>query len=293
MCESHDKASLFRFRRLWWILIGLLLFSGCDKKSNDSGNGSGNEQGMISGHVTSQLTGGGIYQATVVTNPPTYTAQTDFFGSYFISGVPPGTYAVTITADTYLPSTIHDVSVFNDRNTRIDVALAPVPTIGTISGRVTDSLRQGALANVLIATIPATQTATSSTFGYYTLANIPADTYTVYAALPGYDTARIENFILPGGRTLALNIAMVRQFGSLAGQVTDSISGNPLQNATVYALPDSLSVVTDSLGFYRSDSLAVDTITVRVSRTGYQMKTVNDIVIRKNQTTTVNFQLRQ
>ncbi|MDK9698744.1 MAG: carboxypeptidase-like regulatory domain-containing protein [bacterium] len=276
------------------VFIGLFFFApGCKKTTTSNDDASSGRFGMISGHITDHSSGAGIYLAHVSTNPPTYTAQTDFFGSYFINAVPAGNYQLIVTAERFITATIHDVSVTGDRNSSIDVVLTPVPTIGTITGRVTDSLNQHALGGVQVFTEPASQTVTTTVFGYYTLADIPADTYNIVAARIGYDTLRVMNFFLPGGRTLARDIMMIPQFGILSGQVTDSLTGTPILGAIVSTSPDTNTVATDSLGFYRIDSLRVDTITVYASKSNYRSRNATNVIIRKNLTTTVNFQLRQ
>ncbi|MBL0340585.1 MAG: choice-of-anchor B family protein [Bacteroidetes bacterium] len=58
----------------------------------------------------------------------------------------------------------------------------------------------------------------------------------------------------------------------LEGIVTDSISGLPLNNATVEVLSANLTKVTNLLGEYKTGTVTPGTVSVQVSRAGYESK---------------------
>jgi hypothetical protein len=78
----------------------------------------------------------------------------------------------------------------------------------------------------------------------------------------------------------------------LEGVVTDSISGLPLNNATVQVIgvtvPDEITGVN---GAYATGTVTPGTVSVQVSRAGYQSKTVTNVVLINGQLTVVDVAL--
>ncbi|HMT28409.1 MAG TPA: choice-of-anchor B family protein, partial [Bacteroidia bacterium] len=77
----------------------------------------------------------------------------------------------------------------------------------------------------------------------------------------------------------------------LEGIVTDSVSGLPLNNATVNVLTTNLSKITNLIGEYKTGTVTPGTVSVEVSRAGYATKTINNVVLVNGQLTTVDVQL--
>src|SRR5262249_3907947 len=72
--------------------------------------------------------------------------------------------------------------------------------------------------------------------------------------------------------------------GTLSGTVTDSVTHNGISGATVQVVGGG-STTTDATGHY-SMNVAVGTVSVTFSKTGYTGATVNNVVIAQNATTT-------
>ncbi|MDE6792216.1 MAG: carboxypeptidase-like regulatory domain-containing protein [Muribaculaceae bacterium] len=68
-------------------------------------------------------------------------------------------------------------------------------------------------------------------------------------------------------------------FGSIHGTVSDHITGDPLENATVIISPGGISKNTDAAGYYKFDNLDTQQYTLTVQKQGYQpnRKTVYSI----------------
>ncbi len=72
----------------------------------------------------------------------------------------------------------------------------------------------------------------------------------------------------------------------LEGVVTDSVSGLPLNNATVQVIGVTLPNETTGVnGKYATGTVTPGTVSVQVSRAGYQTKTVNNVVLVNGQLT--------
>jgi choice-of-anchor B domain-containing protein len=77
----------------------------------------------------------------------------------------------------------------------------------------------------------------------------------------------------------------------LEGVVTDSVTGLPLNNATVQVIGTSLSKITNTLGEYKTGTVTPGTVSVQVSRAGYQTKTINNVVLTNGVLTIVDVEL--
>ncbi len=77
----------------------------------------------------------------------------------------------------------------------------------------------------------------------------------------------------------------------LEGVVTDSVSGLPLSNATVQVLSTSLSKITNIAGEYKTGTVTPGTVSVQVSRSGYQTKIINNVILTNGQLTVLDVEL--
>jgi hypothetical protein len=73
--------------------------------------------------------------------------------------------------------------------------------------------------------------------------------------------------------------------GTLQGTVTDSVTSAPISGVTVKA--GTTSTTTNAAGFY-SMTLAPATYSVQFGKQGFVRKTINNVVVNANQTTTLN-----
>jgi choice-of-anchor B domain-containing protein len=77
----------------------------------------------------------------------------------------------------------------------------------------------------------------------------------------------------------------------LEGVVTDSVSGLPLNNATVTIIGANISKNTNVQGEYKTGTVTPGTVSVQVSRAGYITKTINNVVLTNGQLTIVDVEL--
>lgn len=109
-------------------------------------------------------------------------------------------------------------------------------TKGTIAGSVKDAAG-AAVAGVVVATLPATVTASSDANGVFSLNNVLLGSYTVTATKAGYAPFALGNVGVAAGLTTSVSLALAADAGlpgSISGVVTDSkkIPG-PLAGVTV------------------------------------------------------------
>jgi hypothetical protein len=135
-------------------------------------------------------------------------ATSDAQGNYTIAGVAPGTYNVNAVKDGF-ETTFTEAEVAVGVTTTLNILIAPPLESGKgrIIGRVYDEEGKP-MSGVTIRTVPATQTKTTDSDGYYRLVPIDMDFYDVIASKPGFipdttigdlrftDNADSVNFVL-------------------------------------------------------------------------------------------------
>jgi hypothetical protein len=152
---------------------------------------------------------------------------------------PPGDYMLLIKNTAGVPSVASWI--------RIGTSGSLEP--GTITGRVTDSSTDAAIAGVTVAT--ATDSTTTDAQGRYTLEDVtPGEVQVTYQAV-GYAT-ETRQVQVGGGDTVTQDVAMGAP-GSVTGRVTDAAAGNAIAGVTV-AHAGGVAT-TDSQGRYTISGL--------------------------------------
>lgn len=77
----------------------------------------------------------------------------------------------------------------------------------------------------------------------------------------------------------------------LEGIVTDSVSGLPINNATVTIVGSSISKNTKITGDYKTGLATAGTYTIQVSKAGYNTKTITGVSLQNGVLTTLNVEL--
>jgi len=258
--------------------------------------------GAISGTVSDRATGAGIYQASVTaydaaTGQSVARASTDVSGNYSITGLPTGSYQVYLSAPGFLPQWS---GAHADRGSALAIAVsAPKevggvnaalvrgnPIAGAITGTVTDKLSGAAIPDIYVSALDPVSgnqaSAMTDGAGVYRLTGLAAGGYQIsYYSLTGYletwynnkgpsaaDTVQVS----ATGTTSGIDAALVKG-GSLAGKVTDSQTGLPLQSAWVWLTsPTGDTIASGSVdlsGSYRINNVPPGSYTVLFQRSGY------------------------
>ncbi len=244
--------------------------------------------GKLAGTVE-DTSGQPIAGATVTIDSTSYAATTATDGSYSIYDVAPGTYSVTATATGHAPQTVNGVDITADETTWQDFSLTA--TAGTIEGHVLDN-NSNPVPGASVTTDTGGYSATTGTDGYYIIQNVAPDTYGVTASKTNYYSDTAVGVVVTAGNTETVDFNLQPYPGTLTGTVTDSLTGQPVQGATVSTSPGSYSAVTNSNGQYTISSVAADTYTVSASKTNYYTRQVNGIVITPGGTTTCNISMQ-
>ena len=219
----------------------------------------------ISGRMLDS-TGAGL--AGVAVSDGTRSTLSDASGNYSISGVPAGSYTLTPNKSgyTFTPATIA-VTVSDANLAGQNFAGTVIPNTYTVSGQIRDG-GGNPIAGVILT--DGTRSAFSDASGSYTIAGVPAGSYTLTPARQGYTffpatrSVTVTTGNLTGEGFLA--IALPSTF-TIAGQVLDS-RGNPL--AGVVISDGSRTTISGANGAYQLTGAPPATYTVTPSKRGYR-----------------------
>jgi glutamyl endopeptidase len=212
----------------------------------------------------------------------------------FPDTIPPGTYWVGWVIDPYneLPN-----EWTKENNQAYDAAhqLTVVPNLAgqvRIAGTTTNV--EGATVTVYLGDA-VKGTATTNASGIYEIGELPAGTYRVTAAKPGYVGQTKWGVAVVAGATTYVNFFALDRVPAIMGQVRVAGTTTNIAGATVAVLSgDTLETMatTDANGIYRvSAGLAPGTYWVQASKTGYARQTKTNIQVSESATAYVNFNL--
>ncbi|MCA0987197.1 carboxypeptidase regulatory-like domain-containing protein [Guptibacillus algicola] len=243
--------------------------------------------GSISGNIVNDL-GETLSNVTIslldVNETPIAYGNTDVDGNYFISNVPPGSYALIAKLMMHTTTTGTVAVEAGQEVQDIDFVMARL--LGTISGGVSDfqtgEVITGAsvlLRNSLGILIKYT---TSDQFGKFLYRNVGPDSYTVTCSAPNYST-EITGVIVPAGETSGANVRLKTTVGDIEGQVVDEtgdpISGDNIQLKLLGANKELLQAfLANPDGSFVVPSLSEGTYFVTATLEGYTANLVSSII---------------
>jgi C1A family cysteine protease len=205
------------------------------------------------------------------------TATTDANGAFSVSGVTPGTYALTVTMPGY--TTFSNASLVVNANQVIGVTLATLPAVYTVSGIVTSSSGSGLLPGALV-TI-GDKSATVSSAGSYSL-SISAGSYAVSVSKPGYATYSKSAVSITASQNLNFTLQPITY--TIRGTVKSG--GAALAGATV-SLAGKM-VTSDSNGAFSLVAVTPGSYALSVAKAGYTTFVNGSLAVNADQTLAIS-----
>jgi YVTN family beta-propeller protein len=244
--------------------------------------------GSISGTV--QLEGASDHGSIHVYVPGTsYDATTDSAGSFTISGVPEGTYAVKAEKANYGTITMKDIPVLAGQDSVMDPFILP-SVVGSATGFVW--LQAAADYTGILITlrrdVGTTYLTTTDSIGDYAFFDVPIGSYQLIATMPGYVSQQAAVTIATGSNTLpSKNLLINTNKGTLSGTITrNNISVH--SGIQVIIAGTGYAAFTDEAGAYTLINIPQGTYTVFVKADGYSARRFENVQITKSQVTTLN-----
>lgn len=196
-------------------------------------------EGSISGMVTSggQPLGGVQIEATSGEEQwSTATPTSGVVGGFELADLPtPGTYTLTFELDDYSSETVAIALGPGESRTGLNIDL--VGGTGTITGQVTAGGQGLGDVTVTVTGGPSdaqTTTLTAGEVGGYRLTGLPTPaSYTLTFRAEGYQPETISVDLTSNQSASGVNVSLSRGLGSIAGQVVDDDTGDPISGAEI------------------------------------------------------------
>jgi hypothetical protein len=250
-----------------------------------SGTVKNSSQAAIEGATLTAMKDGKVYETTSAAD-----------GTYIIEALPAGTYQVTVdpNENDYVASKIADVIVVaNQETSNQDFALGQD---GKITGTITNTSQEPINGAVVVAIEPddaendptaAFIPAITDASGNYTIAHLRTGTYTIYVSANNYVSDSETNVSVTVGQTTSgKNFSLGTSGGAISGTVYEADGQTPIENAMVQCSSPGksfASAMSDGNGDYSLTLLQAGTYEVYACADGYEMETLDNIVVTGTQ----------
>ncbi|MCP3682411.1 MAG: DUF853 family protein [bacterium] len=237
----------------------------------------------INGYVKDSSSDAFIVNATISVSGITNYSGAD---GYYVLVVPTGNHTLLATKDDY-DAYITNITTVLASSTTHNISMDPI--YGLLRGHIENNNTGVALENVTISIRGVNNL--SEADGNYTV-KVKGGPHNLIAFKDGFDTYSSNSTIIPGNETEHnFNMSPVRDFGvgngTVAGFVTDNITGLPIEGASVSA--GGASDVTDENGSYTFNlSSGPHTIVSLIS--GYE-NYIGNVTILNDETTDYNISM--
>ena len=255
--------------------------------AKDTANGGNGAFGTIKGIVTDFNSEIPIEKVSIKTFPPTSVTSTGSDGKFVISNVTGGNYKVVATKKDY-DSSFVNIVVSSGNITEANLSITKVNALdttqlGKIRGKVSDVATSKPIANAIVFTDPSSNSVITDANGEFLINHIKPATYKVIAQRNEYinDTTSV---VVQKNITSVANLTMKavgNTLGNIKGRVIDKISNAPVSNVTVFTVPSSSSVLTDSKGDYVISNINPNTYKVIAKKYDYLSDTT-EVVVKAN-----------
>ncbi|MUT65619.1 carboxypeptidase regulatory-like domain-containing protein [Paenibacillus sp. NEAU-GSW1] len=217
-------------------------------------------------------------------------------GSFTFNNVQEGNYYVTATAAGFT-SAIVGANALPGQTTSVIVPLQVNP--GTISGTVTDTNGNpipAASVKVLNGNESVRGIGQVQADGTYTIGNLPAGVLNVIASAPLFSSETTGITVNPGQSVTGINFQLQADPGTVNGQITDAVTGQPIPGADVelrQLTANGLGVASGSataFGNYQFNGINPGVYTVIARASGYSINSAG-ATVRSGQSTVASILL--
>ena len=228
--------------------------------------------GTLTGQVRDALTAVGLQSARIRLIGSRFTTSTDSTGYYLFEDLPDSLSGNTLEVSkaNYDTATSDNVEIVAGGITTRDINMEP--SIGSLAGRVTDEVSDSTVDGATVRLMGTSYTTTTDGKGEFLISGIPSlhSGKTVEVSVQGYATKLVEDIEIIPGTVSRIEVQLSSMVGTVAGEVTETVSAQPVKDAIVRLVGTMFSTKTDSMGRYEiTDIPAEDGFTIEVVATGY------------------------
>ena len=220
---------------------------------------TGSVQGTIRSTTGTSSPGVGIGGATVylvssngtaIPGRGTFSATSDSTGNYRIDGVEPGTYTVAAYKNGFAraaSNTTNTFTVEGDSTQSASINLSPAAA-GSLTGTVTDPAGK-LVAGATVTFTPdgggAAQIATTTASGQYSLAAIPAGSYSGVATdAPAFGPSTPQTVVITASTPATANFALTATSATITGRVINTAGTGIASASVIFTTGSPATVVT-------------------------------------------------
>jgi uncharacterized protein YjiK len=247
--------------------------------------------GSVAGKVTDSSTGIPLPDVSVTIKDflnATYATKTGSDGTYTVSGLAPGDFTATFLKSGYIQQTANGISIVGQSQT-LDIQLLPVPSLSI----AITSPQDGATVNSSPVTVTGNVSNSASVTVNGVQTSVTDNTFSVTIPLSEGSNAiqatATDQYGQTASQTIHVVLALVTG-GSIAGTITDSLTGSPLASVTV-SVTDAQNLtqtaLTDNSGGFTISGIGSGPFTGSITKGGYTTRTFSG-TMTSGQTLTLN-----
>ena len=272
-----------------------LLGGSANTVNGDLTTAFGSPPGVIAGTVSDTETPAQPVSGATVSYTGAHgsgSTSTNSSGAYTLSGVPAGSYTVSVSETGFTSPASQPVTVTSGSTATANFTMTANSGIG---GTLTNS------DSSALGTVTVTYTGTNGSTGHgslntstspYAFTGVPPGTYNVSASEPGFTSPPSQKVTVLANGTATANFVIAAQAqAAIGGTVTGGTNG--IQGATVaYTGPNGSGTTqtSDSLGDYQLTAVPDGTYSVTASDTGFEPETFT-VTVTGTGTTSQSFVL--
>lgn len=232
--------------------------------------------GKVTGTIVDD-SGKALSGVTITSEPKGYTTISDSTGFYELSLGELGKYRLRLGLHKYQTTYTDSFTITADSNN-----LVINDTMSLVYGSITGTVKNDsgkALSGVSVTVSPGGYTTVSDTSGYYEIADIQVDTYSVTFIKGNFKDSVVSNVIVNmDSLNVTFDVNMVSILGSITGIVKND-SGAVLSGVSITVSPGGFTTVTDTAGKYEIINIPVNTYNITFLKSIHKDTVISDVVL--------------